>query len=432
VRELVHKWTAAQSSNDFAGYEALYAERFTGIKRAGTFTKRLARGEWMADRKTMIAPGLVVEASEVKVEVSPAAANVHFIQRYKSPRFEDVGPKQLIVVLTPTGPRIAREEMLASTIQMQGLGKPLASRLHASESTGVFLVSGLPKEAGKGKPFLAKPEYLNVQGASAIANDAALTAEQRAFVGKTFTAYDAAGKPCPAVVKSLSVKALVIPHFGVLQSFDDREAYPDPAAAQKAKPEVFYDLAGEEGRYLFGHFESPCPGARWAVEGSAIAVVPKSESPKAHPAALASFRSLPTYAKMQAELASAHPEEKARPWETYDDGHTDFDVFRPEKGAPLVVVSARSGSGCSDFYASMSAFLDASDAAHLVSRGVLETDPSNVLNPLAAVDLDGNGEFELVTGPDGDSEGFALVRPSGKGTYVREQFFGVPFLDCPC
>jgi hypothetical protein len=274
---------------------------------------------------------------------------------------------------------------------------------------------------------------MDAQGAGAVANDAALTAEQRAFIGKAFTAYDATGKPCPAVVKSLSVRALVIPHFSVGMSFDDRETYPDPAAAQKAKPEIFYDLAGAEGRYLFGHFESPCPGTRWAVEGSAIAVVPKSESPKEHPAALAAFRALPAYGKVQAELASKHPEEKARPWEAYDDGYSGFDVFRPEKGAPLVVVSAIGGSGCSDFYASVSAIFDTSDAARPASRGVMgDASTTTALRLLAAVDLDGNGEFEFVTGPDSDSERFALIRPSGKGSYVREEFFFVPNLDCPC
>lgn len=430
VRELVQKWTAAQSGNDFAGYEALYAERFTGIKRAGTFVKRLGRADWMADRRTMIAPGLIVEASDVKVDVTPTAANVHFVQRYKSPRFEDVGPKQLVVVLTPQGPRIAREEMLSSMIQMQGLGKPLASRLHAAESTGVFLVSGLGKGAGKGDPVVAKPEYLGVQEADAAVNEAALAPEQRAFVGRAFTAYDAAGKPCPAVVKSLSIKAVVIPHFGVLQSFEDRAEYPDPAAAEKAKPGVFYDLAGNEGRYLFGRFESPCPGARWAVEGSGVAVVPKSEPLKEHPGALAALRALPEYKKVQAELAAEHPEKKAQPWDTYD-GETSFDAFRPPKGAPLLVASSRAGNGCGDFYGALAAVFDSTDPAHPASRGVIDGAPG-ILNVLAAVDLDGDGELEFVTGPDGESERFGLIRPGKKGTYVREDFFAVPFLDCPC
>ena len=69
-------------------------------------------------------------------------------------------------------------------------------------------------------------------------------------------------------------------------------------------------------------------------------------------------------------------------------------------------------------------------AATEIGAGVMMA--LGLLTPLAAVDLDGDGALEFVSGPDGESERFGLIRPGPKGTYVREVFFSVPFLDCPC
>jgi hypothetical protein len=429
VRELVGKWAAAQSTNDFSAYQALYADRFTGVKRAGSLTVRLGRDDWMKDRKAMIAPGLVVEANDVAVAVTKDAATVHFVQHYKSPRFEDLGPKQLVVIATPSGPRIAREEMLSSAVQMQGLGRGLANRLHAAESGGVFLVSGLPTRAATGKLSIARPELLQVSEVDAAIDEAALTPEQRGFVGRAFTAYDAQGNACPAAVASLSLKALVTPHFGTVQSFGDSSEYPDPAVAARKKAEAYFDLAGGEGRYLFGRFAKPCPGARWAIEGTAVAVTSKaSDADKS--AATAAFHALPQYRSIAAEFTEEHPDKKGTPWETYD-GEITFDVFRADKGPPLLVLGARGGSGCGDFWGAMTAVFDVRDPSHPVARGVADAAPS-VPHLLAAVDLDADGELEFVSGPDGESAAYALLRPNKKGAYVRDTFFSTPFLDCPC
>jgi hypothetical protein len=62
---------------------------------------------------------------------------------------------------------------------------------------------------------------------------------------------------------------------------------------------------------------------------------------------------------------------------------------------------------------------------------VTDASPS-VPHLLAAVDLDGDGELEFISGPDGESSAYALIRPGKKGVYVRDTFFTTPFLDCPC
>jgi hypothetical protein len=377
----------------------------------------------------MIGPGLVVEATDVTVAVTPEAATAHFVQHYKSPKFEDTGPKLLVVVATSAGPRIAREEMLSSAIQMQGLGRRLANRLHAAESGGVFLGAGLPANASKGALANVKPETVPVHSVASAVDASMLTDDQRSFVGRSVTAYDAAGKPCSAVLRSLSVRAMVTPHFGAVQQFADGSVYPDRAVAAREMAKMFYELAGDEGRYLFGEFEKPCPGARWAIDGTAIPVVVRTPSTD-EGAAIAAFRALPKYHELESAFESEQPENKGKPWETYD-GQIVFDMFQPAKGAPLLAVGARGGSGCGEFWGSMTAIFDAHDASHPVARGVL-SEPPSVPHFLAGVDLDADGELELISGPDGEQEEFALIVPDRKGVYLREVFFSAPFLDCPC
>jgi hypothetical protein len=70
------------------------------------------------------------------------------------------------------------------------------------------------------------------------------------------------------------------------------------------------------------------------------------------------------------------------------------------------------------------------DPSHPAFRGVANESPS-VPHLLAGVDLDADGELELISGPDGEDESFALLRPAKSG-YVREVFFAAPYLDCPC
>jgi hypothetical protein len=383
----------------------------------------------MKDRKTMIAPGLLVEANDVAIGVTKDLATVHFVQHYKSPRFEDLGPKQFVVIATVAGPRIAREEMLSSSIQMQGLGKGLANRLHAAEAGGVFLVSGVPARAAKGKLAVKKPEFVPVSEVDSAVDEAALTPEQRNFTGRTFTAYDAQGMACPAAVERLSLKAMVTPHFGTVQSFSDPSEYPDPAVAARKMAETYFDLAGDEGRYLFGHFAKPCPGARWAIEGTGVTVTPKTAGEDNH-AAITALRALRQYRDIAADFGREHPDKKSTPWETYD-AEVTFDVFRPTEGTVLGVLGVRAGSGCGDFWGSMTAVFDVQAPAQPAVRGVTDASPS-VPHLLAAVDLDGDGELEFISGPDGESSAYALIRPGKKGVYVRDTFFTTPFLDCPC
>src|SRR5262245_28185693 len=67
ARALLDAWLTAQQAGDFARYEALYADRFEGVKRAGLRSERFDRQGWMRDRQKMFARPMHVEASEVAI-----------------------------------------------------------------------------------------------------------------------------------------------------------------------------------------------------------------------------------------------------------------------------------------------------------------------------------------------------------------------------
>src|SRR3954463_13399613 len=114
ARTLVDAWLAAQNKGDFAAYEELYAQKFTGVRRSGARMVSLDRAGWMSDRKRMFAKPMKVSASDLKVAGTPASARVTFAQEWESGTYHDRGPKQLVIVREAGGARIAREEMMAS------------------------------------------------------------------------------------------------------------------------------------------------------------------------------------------------------------------------------------------------------------------------------------------------------------------------------
>jgi hypothetical protein len=110
--DVVDKWLHAQNAGKFADYERLYAKRFHGIRRSGDKTVRLDRAGWMKERKKMFEHPMVVEARDIVVESIGPRTRVHLTQLFTQGKYQDAGPKELVVV----GDRIVSEEMLASTL----------------------------------------------------------------------------------------------------------------------------------------------------------------------------------------------------------------------------------------------------------------------------------------------------------------------------
>jgi hypothetical protein len=124
ARELLTKWRKAQNDHDFDAYIALYdPATFTGLKRVGDEMKKYDFAGWRHDREGMFKSSIeLATENEVTLtwnEVSrlkEGLVEVEFVQRFRSARYADHGPKRLLLwQAAPTAPwRIVSEEMLVS------------------------------------------------------------------------------------------------------------------------------------------------------------------------------------------------------------------------------------------------------------------------------------------------------------------------------
>ena len=64
----------------------------------------------------MFSKPMVVTADELQLRLGVDTAVVELTQTFSQGRFKDVGKKQLVIVATAAGARIAREEMLSSQL----------------------------------------------------------------------------------------------------------------------------------------------------------------------------------------------------------------------------------------------------------------------------------------------------------------------------
>jgi hypothetical protein len=114
---LLGTWLAAQSGGDFAGYQTLYGDRFTGVRRSGSKVRRFDRAGWMKDRGRMFEKPMVVAAEAVHVIAHGAQTHLFFTQTFEQGTYKDTGRKWMALERAAGGPlRIAREEMLDSTL----------------------------------------------------------------------------------------------------------------------------------------------------------------------------------------------------------------------------------------------------------------------------------------------------------------------------
>ncbi len=113
---LVIRWLVAQNEGNFAAYQALYAQSFTGTKRVGKQAKTFDRAGWLKDRKAMFKNKMKVTATPLAVSRDGAALVVIVLQRFEQGSFADVGEKRLVIDLRPAAGPILSEEMLASRV----------------------------------------------------------------------------------------------------------------------------------------------------------------------------------------------------------------------------------------------------------------------------------------------------------------------------
>jgi len=412
VTALVDRWKAAQNQGDFAAYQGLYARRMTGVKRVGARVFRFDRAGWMADRGRMFKKKMEVATDKVEIKTTGPSALVRLEQTFKQGSFQDVGPKELVVVREGSDLRIAREEMMASTV-VAGPAAAAAGGL----ADFYFVLDGevLLDDGGgaseKGKPaLLAEPGSASFR-ARADVDRSSLEPPLAALVGKKLTLYGPDGKSCQTGLDRLSLVAGLTPHFGTAAVWRGEDGSPPLSEAE---------IAGEVwsgGRTVLVGRPAACKGlfAR-ASSAPVVAFVPVQDKTLSS-RAQAAFRKLPEWAATQKSFVDTGGTG------SWDEGEVPIEILlyrHPQSGKTWAVVHASGGNFCSEFGAEMTAIFEQVGSGWK-NRGAANLEP---FTPAAAVDLDGDGEPEFV-------EGLRLIGDTGDGWGTLREF-AYPDHDCPC
>ena len=425
ARQFVERWLNAQNEHDFATYSRLYAPRFSGTKRVGSYTRRFDRNDWLRDRQPMFRDGVIVRATELQLSGSAAAVRAVFTQDFVAPGFHDRGQKELFLVTQPTGLAIAREEMLVSHVaQAAPITDSTVLAFHRDGpvvETGI--TSALPGEA-RLMPRGASDSY---DVALPIA-PAALGGSTRAWLGRGITAYTEKGTACQGTVSHFEVRVKAEPHFGMRQAWAGEDGAPKATPQEIARQ--IWTIARDDERFVVAVLDKPCQGV-WATIQAASFIAATAPAPPLRARALSAFKALPAYHELQARFAreSASPKQA---WESVD-GALHIVELRTAPESALLVVSARGGAGCSGFGGNLSAIWKMSGTAAqapLTLRGVFK-DSSDLLEVHGAVDQNADGSLELLAGPDVFADEISVLRLGASG-YERRVLLSTSLWDCGC
>ncbi|HET9958875.1 MAG TPA: hypothetical protein VFQ61_30495 [Polyangiaceae bacterium] len=409
---------AAQNDSDFAGYSVLYAERFTGVKRSGAYRATFDRENWLKDRSFMFRVPVRVSMNNLQLSLTSAGGVARFEQTWASARYKDVGIKQMVIVPTRDGPRIAREEMLTSRIDEQHVASRTSSRdMRIMTRDGVLL-----DETGEGSWAVGAVQ--SGRDNYAVLRDldsTKLPAELRALEGQAVQVLGTSEVVCQAKIAGFKLRSHVVPHFGMEHDWAETKAN---------VPEELWKL-GESSRQVIGILEPSCEHGLWALPAQKRApalAAPKAVEGSLRLAALKAFRALPAYRENQQEYVRFHPGVKGT-WDEYEGARAEVFGFGTGDSISVVSVSVRAGQGCGEFSGELSARFAAVPRANGVQLKLLESSPEDV-NPLSAIDFEGDGLPEILFESRG---GTTRSLWQTKGTSAElVPLLGVLSLDCPC
>jgi hypothetical protein len=319
VEALIDRWLAAQNGGDFAAYEALYADKMSGIKRAGSRTYRMDRRSWMADRKRMFAQPQKVSAESVKVSPLPAGASVSFVQTYGSAGFQDRGEKHLLLVAGKGGLRIVSEEMLASSVGADRNGTPEKGFYFVVHADRPYVVL---EQRVDPSWSVDKPQRMHVKVVAPnhprelptyvtrLDVSAALPADRKALVGRRLQVVTAQGASCETSVGELTTLAALVPselEQQWLGTYHEEGEPPQPRWTDEAIDESIAGMAAGAGGLMLAAPLDKCDGEFAVDAGRSVKVLGalKQLQPGAGMALLDLAHASKAYAKLNAETKAA-------------------------------------------------------------------------------------------------------------------------------
>jgi ketosteroid isomerase-like protein len=403
ARSTLDAWLAAQNQRQFEAYAALYADKFTGVKRSGSRTRRMDHDAWLKDRRGMFKKSMNVEISKVAITLAGGSANVSFVQRWSSGKYQDEGPKRLFLVQEAGRFRIAQEEMLSSTVESEYL----ATRSAMLVLDNVLVLSSRADSRWGIGPATADAGRV---GHRAVA-DTRLPPTFKGLADQPIELFDAAAKRCTAVVGAFELQARAEWHFGTLEEW--KTAPPTTIAAEiwsqgrALLVARIKDKQGSCGEVVFAR----------VVGSSAAPVTPFQDATGA----------LLTSARAKA-IAILSPRAKGEDLS----GLTGFRLARPRLAPSLAMLFLSvDPETCAP---------ESSTSGELVWRVDMLAKPptftlisdqeSSFHQALLMVDVDGDGELELIyKGWPAERVGMLKL---GKAGYEHRIFVEIPYFNCPC
>lgn len=419
LKSLLDAWLATQNKGQFEAYQALYATKFFGTKRVGQREARFDRAGWLKDRQRMFQKPMSVEAQDVSLNATSSSAALLFTQHWTSGKFEDTGPKRLLVVREAGALKIAQEEMLRSDVVAAKAGHAaLDFYFTLPLDSGFYLALPQAKVPQKLGPLQLESGEKNtdVYTVSRSVTDADLDASAQALRGKKLKIEGG----CEATISEFRVMTRVLPHFGERSRWTGKgEGKPEKALS----PAQIADAAFALGRpQLFAKL-SGCSDGRFAWLAGTLQ--PLAAEPVEDPAlaerAQAAFGKLPSVVAHQKEFLKQAEHAEGKWWEE----GTEVAIFKhPKSGQVLVSVLAILKDGCSEFSASEWAVFELKGKA-LKRIPIAQEPPDRVQD---AFDVDGNGRLEFLGETDYGTD-IELIWPDADELGTTLEY---AYLDCPC
>lgn len=414
--KLVDRWLEAQNKGDFATYQSLYANRFTGIRRSGPRTARLDRAGWMRDRARMFKSPMQVSATDRKI--AAASTVVTFTQTWQSGTYKDVGPKRLVIVVEKGAPKIAREELLASNLEKPA---PFRDRLSFVLDDKWVLIDDEVADETIATGDATFVPGTNAQTSWKRVNGAALDLGKQTWKGRKVTVWGKSGKPCTTTVTGFQVVSRAYVHFGQLEEWKDKS------------PAEIAPLAWELGsKQLMGVLAPGCKDIGYARDASlpAPTIVVASKPTEAQRAlAMAALHKLPRYVELQKNFPT-DAGKTVGGWERNAEGAVvDVGVF-VYGTRTWISVTATAGEGCGGWSGDVWGLFEV-----VGDKLVLRNKPGSgpTVTPTHAVDTDGDGAPEFLYDQPwwelGTDRG--MVRPHSDRNDEHLKL-AAPFNDCPC
>lgn len=422
VKSFVARWEAAQNQQDFAAYSALYADRFMGVKRVGSYSKRFDRAGWLADRKPMFAGGAKVRVTELALVATAGATRAVFTQEFTSTGFRDVGKKELFLVPGPGGVAISREEMLSSEVSS---GAAPGGSVLAYHRDGAVLQRGFDKAKLNGAPRLLSAEKTSPISIAFEVAPELLGDSARAWLGREVTAYTASGATCSGRVARFEVRVQAVPHFGMRQGWNGE--LDQPKAAPQTIASAIERMAQGEEHFVVGVLDRACAGI-WASGAPAPFTPALPAKGGLRAAAVAAFKALPAYAELQKKFVKEGGAANAA-WESTN-GELSVVEVRPAGRPALVLIAARAGAGCAGFNGSLSALWQITGSAEAPQLKALSPSLNELVTLRGAIDQGAAGGLGLLAGPDNYDDQVAVLRVSPK--VARRVLLSTSFWDCDC